>query len=75
MTPLRVAIVADMLEERWPSMDLVADMLTRRLRADYAGRIEATLFRPPMRRRATSRDCPETEYLKAARSIGRSPAH
>jgi len=26
-TRLRVAIVADLLEERWPSMDLVADML------------------------------------------------
>lgn len=25
--PLRVAIVADLLDERWPSMDLVADML------------------------------------------------
>jgi len=28
---LRVAIVADLLEERWPSMDLVADMLLAHL--------------------------------------------
>ena len=27
--PLRVAVLADMLEERWPSMDLVADVLVR----------------------------------------------
>ena len=29
--PLRVAIVADLSEERWPSMDLVAVMLARHL--------------------------------------------
>ena len=27
--PLRVAVLADMLEERWPSMDLVAEVLVR----------------------------------------------
>ena len=37
MTPLKVAIIADLLEERWPSMDLVADMLVEHLRAEYAG--------------------------------------
>jgi glycosyltransferase involved in cell wall biosynthesis len=54
MTPLKVAIVADMLEERWPSMDLVADMLMKQLRAAYPGQVEATLFRPRMRARATA---------------------
>ena len=29
---LRVAILADYLEEEWPSMDLVADMLYEHLR-------------------------------------------
>ena len=52
MNPLRVAIVADFLEEGWPSMDLVADMLVDRLRGEHANEIEATLVRPPMRRRA-----------------------
>jgi glycosyltransferase involved in cell wall biosynthesis len=52
MTALRVAIVADYLEEGWPSMDLVADMLIDRLRSEHAGDIEATLVRPRMRRRA-----------------------
>ena len=39
----RVAIVADLLEERWPSMDLVADMLMSQLQG---GGVRATLMRP-----------------------------
>jgi glycosyltransferase involved in cell wall biosynthesis len=50
---LRVAIVADYAEEDWPSMDLVADMLTDRLRGEHAGAIDAALIRPPMPRRLT----------------------
>jgi glycosyltransferase involved in cell wall biosynthesis len=52
MSILRVAIIADMLEEQWPSMDLVAEMLIDHLRRDHAGAVEATLIRPPLRRRA-----------------------
>jgi glycosyltransferase involved in cell wall biosynthesis len=48
---LRVAIVADYLEEEWPSMDLVADMLMSHLAQSHAGSIQATLVRPPMPRR------------------------
>src|SRR5262249_2826859 len=45
--PLRVAIVADFLEERWPSMDLVASMLARELpRLGGAMPIEAGILRP-----------------------------
>jgi glycosyltransferase involved in cell wall biosynthesis len=51
MIPLKVAIIADLLEESWPSMDLVADMLVEGLRAGYRGRIEPTLIRPPLRAR------------------------
>ena len=36
MTPLKVAIIADLLEEKWPSMDLVADMLVEHLRREHA---------------------------------------
>jgi glycosyltransferase involved in cell wall biosynthesis len=53
MMPLKVAIIADLLEERWPSMDLVADMLVEALRADYRGQIDATLIRPPLRARVS----------------------
>ena len=50
--PLRVAIIADYLEEGWPSMDLVADMLFDRLQREHGAAIAPVLIRPPMRRRA-----------------------
>jgi glycosyltransferase involved in cell wall biosynthesis len=52
MTKLRVAILADYLEEGWPSMDLVADMLFDRLQREHAGSVAPSLVRPVMRRRA-----------------------
>src|SRR3954467_15164030 len=51
MAPLKVAVIADLLEEKWPSMDLVADMLVDHLRSEHAGRIEPVLIRPPLRGR------------------------
>ena len=51
MRRLRVALFADYLEEQWPSMDLVADMLMAHLTQSHAGSIDATLVRPPMPRR------------------------
>jgi glycosyltransferase involved in cell wall biosynthesis len=51
MNRLRVAILADYLEEGWPSMDLVADMLMDRLREEHGADIDPTLVRPRMRRR------------------------
>jgi glycosyltransferase involved in cell wall biosynthesis len=53
VTQLRVAIVADYLEEGWPSMDLVANMLVDRLRAEHSGTIEPMLIRPALRRRVS----------------------
>jgi glycosyltransferase involved in cell wall biosynthesis len=49
---LRVAVIADYLEEGWPSMDLVADMLFDRLQREHGTLIAPTLVRPAMRRRA-----------------------
>ena len=37
MTVVRVAVIADYLEEGWPSMDLVADMLMDRFEGGTAG--------------------------------------
>ena len=45
----RVAIVSDFLEEGWPSMDLVADMLTRELAArprEARERLAVSMMRP-----------------------------
>lgn len=39
---LRVAVVSDYLEERWPSMDLVGDMLASFLQTQPPLGIEAT---------------------------------
>jgi len=47
--PARVAIVADFLEEQWPSMDLVADMLTSELETLRPGGMRAAKLQPPMR--------------------------
>lgn len=45
--PLRVAIVADLAEERWPSMDLVADMLMAHLANRAPGdNLHVELLRP-----------------------------
>jgi glycosyltransferase involved in cell wall biosynthesis len=47
----RVAVIADLREEGWPSMDLVARMLFEGLRREHAGEFSAELICPPMRRR------------------------
>jgi glycosyltransferase involved in cell wall biosynthesis len=51
MKALRVAVIADLLEEKWPSMDLVADMLVAHLLTEHAGSIEPVLIRPTLRSR------------------------
>jgi glycosyltransferase involved in cell wall biosynthesis len=51
--PLRVAVIADYAEERWPSMDLVADMLMAHLQSEHGSTVEATLIRPRMALRAS----------------------
>ncbi|MGH7667999.1 MAG: glycosyltransferase family 4 protein [Gemmatimonadaceae bacterium] len=47
-TPLRVGLVCDLLEENWPSMDLIADELLRALPAVASPRITPTRIRPTM---------------------------
>jgi glycosyltransferase involved in cell wall biosynthesis len=47
-TGMRVAVIGDLREEAWPSMDLVAEMLCAALRAE---RVDASLVRPTMVRR------------------------
>src|SRR5262245_27871772 len=50
MDPLKIALVCDFLEENWPSMDLVGDMLFEHLRLFHSGKIAAVQIRPRMRR-------------------------
>jgi len=50
--PIRVGVVCDFAEERWPTMDLVADMLLDHLQA-FPDAVRPTCLRAPFRRRAT----------------------
>src|SRR5271169_2321782 len=49
--PLKVGVICDLAEEKWPSMDLVAEMTMRHLISDHAEAIAATQLQPAMRRR------------------------
>lgn len=48
---LRLGVICDYVEERWPSMDLFGDMLVETLREQYASAIGAEQLRPSIRRR------------------------
>jgi glycosyltransferase involved in cell wall biosynthesis len=45
---LRVAIICDFAEERWPSMDLVGNMLHSTLANQHSDHVTASLVRPKM---------------------------
>src|SRR5579862_1629847 len=47
----RIGLICDFVEEDWPSMDLVADMLFERLEQEHASILQVTKIRPPLRRR------------------------
>lgn len=46
---LRVAVLCDFLEEQWPSMNLVGDMLTQNLQGDSLEDIHSTQVRPELK--------------------------
>ncbi len=52
---MRIALIADFVEEAWPSMDLVADMLAVHLLdgSDIKPALEVQLIRPAMKMRAS----------------------
>ena len=43
----RIAVIADLLEEKWPSMDLAAEQLATHL--SLRGDVDSVLIRPPLR--------------------------
>ena len=47
----RVAILCDFAEERWPSMDLVGDMLVENLQRDHSSTLQVVKIRPRFARR------------------------
>ncbi len=48
---IRIGVVQDYLEERWPSMDLAAEMLLDALRREHAATVDAVALRPVFRAR------------------------
>jgi glycosyltransferase involved in cell wall biosynthesis len=50
MKRLRIAVVADHLEEEWPSMDVIAEMILMHLQKGRGDEVDAVLVRPPYRR-------------------------
>ncbi len=53
-TPLRkprIGLIRDFVEENWPSMDLVADMVFERLQSEHAAALQVTQICPPLHRR------------------------
>lgn len=51
MTRARLAVICDYAEERWPSMDLVAEMLCAELKARHSESFEVTRVQPRFVRR------------------------
>src|ERR1700737_890170 len=51
MGQLCLAVLCDLLEENWPSMDLVAEMLLKHLRTDHGSEVRAERICPRMPRR------------------------
>lgn len=52
MSPIRVGVVCDYLEERWPSMDLIPEMILRYLAKRPASEVLAERICPPWNHRA-----------------------
>ncbi len=59
----RIGLICDFVEENWPSMDLVADMVFERLAREHAATLEVARICPPLRQR-----------LGRLPVIGRAPA-
>src|SRR5438876_6288893 len=50
---LSLAVICDLREENWPSMDLVGEMLLKHLQLDHAVTLQATRVCPQMHHRLT----------------------
>lgn len=65
MTLPRLAVICDLLEEDWPSMDLVAEMLLQRLASAVPPVFEPVRVRPPFARRFTRLAVPRSRRRAA----------
>ena len=65
----RIAVIADLLEEKWPSMDLAAEQLA--LHLARRGNVESVLVRPPLR--VSRRDRPASALERALGRFAQLP--
>jgi glycosyltransferase involved in cell wall biosynthesis len=66
---IELALLCDYLEEGWPSMDLVGEMIIRCLQAEHADQLAPTVIRPPFSHRAGI--LAPARWQKAARNADR----
>jgi len=66
-----LAVLCDLLEENWPSMDVVGEMLLTSLESDHGDFIAATRICPPMRRCFTRIPTAGGNSFKADRFLNR----
>ncbi len=69
MKCLKLAVICDLREEGWPSMELVAEMLIAQVSANYAAQFSAVKVCPPMNRRFTA--LPVIKRQRAAHNADR----
>jgi glycosyltransferase involved in cell wall biosynthesis len=69
--PARVAILCDIVEENWSSMDLIGEMLFNHLQRDHADAFAATRLSPSMRRRFTRVRPASPYFFNADRFVNR----
>ncbi len=69
--PARIAILCDIVEENWPSMDLVGEMLCDNLQKNHAGSFKATRLAPHLRRRFTRGQTSAGRFFNADRFVNR----
>src|SRR5438105_2681926 len=62
----RLAVICDLVEENWPSMDLVADMLLAHFRGGPPTGIDIERIRPPMWRRFTREGSSSSKFAFSA---------
>jgi glycosyltransferase involved in cell wall biosynthesis len=67
----RVAVISDFIEEGWPSMDLVAEMLSDHLAREHAKCFEVELVRPRFIWPSSLRSIANRQSLAAARLFNR----
>jgi glycosyltransferase involved in cell wall biosynthesis len=69
--PFHVAVVCDLVEENWPSMNLVGDMLLDQLQKNHSDLLTASRICPPLRRRFTRNEDSTGKGFNADRFLNR----